>query len=91
MVPNSLGEEETMATITVKNIPDNLYAQLKNVAEANRRSINSEVIICIERRLSSYKPNVDEVIQKARDLRRLTAAHPIADEALDEAITAGRP
>ena len=80
-----------MATITIKNIPDNLYTQLKDVAEANRRSINSEVIICIERRLASYRPNVNEVLQKARRLRKLTAAHPITDEALDEAITAGRP
>ena len=60
-----------MATITIKNIPDNLYAQLKNVAEANRRSINSEVIICIERRLSTYKPTTDEILQKARKLREV--------------------
>jgi plasmid stability protein len=80
-----------MATITIKNIPDDLYAQLKDVAEANRRSINSEVIVCIERRLSSYKPDVDEVLQKARQLRELTAGYPLTDEALDEAIRDGRP
>ena len=37
-----------MATITVKNIPDELYERLKCVAEINRRSINSEIIVCIE-------------------------------------------
>ncbi|NJN81775.1 MAG: Arc family DNA-binding protein [Caldilineaceae bacterium] len=80
-----------MATITIKNIPDDLYVQLKQVAEANRRSINSEVIVCIERRLASHKPGVDETLQKARLLRELTAAYPISDEVLDEAIRAGRP
>lgn len=80
-----------MATITVKNIPDELYTQLKAVANANRRSVNSEVIVCIERRLTSYRPNVDDILQRARTLRKMTAAHPISDEALDEAITAGRP
>jgi len=80
-----------MATITIKNIPDDLYAQLKDVAEANRRSINSEVIICIERRLATYKPDPNDIVQKARRLRKITAAHPISEQALDEAIDAGRP
>ncbi|MFV1922255.1 MAG: FitA-like ribbon-helix-helix domain-containing protein [Methylotenera sp.] len=31
-----------MPAITVKSIPDNLYSQLKQSAEAHHRSINSE-------------------------------------------------
>ena len=80
-----------MATITIKNIPDDLYEQLKDVAEANRRSINSEVIICIERRLATHKPNPNDIEQKARRLRKITAAHPLSEQILDEAINAGRP
>ncbi|MEA3441264.1 MAG: Arc family DNA-binding protein, partial [Chloroflexota bacterium] len=38
-----------MPTLTVKNIPDDLYAQLKRYAAMNRRSLNSEIIVCIER------------------------------------------
>jgi hypothetical protein len=30
------------STITLKGIPENVYAELKSSAEANRRSINSE-------------------------------------------------
>jgi len=33
-----------MATVTVENIPDELYERLKASARANRRSINSEII-----------------------------------------------
>ena len=80
-----------MATITINNIPNDLYGQLKDAAKANRRSINSEVIVCIERRLTSYKPDIDEVLHKARQLRELTAGYPLTDEALDEAIRDGRP
>lgn len=79
-----------MATITIKNIPDELYAQLKDIAEANRRSVNSEVIVCIERRLESHRPSVDEMLQRARQLRELTVEYPLTDEALDDAINAGR-
>jgi hypothetical protein len=35
--------------------------------------------------------NVDDFLQRARNLRKMTAAHPISDEALDEAIAARRP
>jgi len=34
-----------IATVTVRNIPDELYERLKSIAEINRRSINSEIII----------------------------------------------
>jgi plasmid stability protein len=39
-----------MASITVKNIPSDLYEQLKESAVANHRSLNGEIIACIERR-----------------------------------------
>jgi len=38
-----------MPSITLKNIPPEIHALLKQSAEANRRSINREAIACIER------------------------------------------
>lgn len=35
-------------TLTLKNIPDALYSQLKIAAEMHRRSMNSEAIVCLE-------------------------------------------
>ncbi|MBW1716868.1 MAG: Arc family DNA-binding protein, partial [Deltaproteobacteria bacterium] len=52
-----------MATVTVKNIPDELYERLKTVAEINRRSINSEIIVCIENAVTSRRINPDEVLE----------------------------
>jgi plasmid stability protein len=38
-----------VATLTIKNLPDALYAQLKTRAAEHRRSINSEAILAVER------------------------------------------
>jgi plasmid stability protein len=79
-----------MATVTVKNIPDELYKRLKAVAEINRRSINSEIIVCIENAVTSRRINPDEVLENARRLRQLTAGHPISDEEFNQVKAEGR-
>ena len=79
-----------MATVTVKNIPDELYNRLKIVAETNRRSINSEIIVCIEHAVKTRRVNPDEVLENARRLRQLTADHPISDEEFNYAKAEGR-
>ncbi|MDH3525420.1 MAG: Arc family DNA-binding protein, partial [Acidobacteriota bacterium] len=38
-------------TLTVKNLPQETYERLKGSAKAHRRSLNSELIVCIERAL----------------------------------------
>lgn len=45
-----------MATITLKNVPDDLYDQLKRSADRHRRSINREAILCLEQALQSGTP-----------------------------------
>ena len=79
-----------MATVTVKNIPDELYERLRSVAEINRRSINSEIIMCIENNVISRRIDLEEVLENARQLRRLTARHPISDEEFNQAKAEGR-
>jgi antitoxin FitA len=79
-----------MATVTVKNIPDELYERLKSVAEINRRSINSEIIVCIENAVTSRRINLDDALKNARQLRQLTAGHPISDDELNQAKAEGR-
>ncbi len=37
-----------MATLTLKNVPEELYAELKRRAVANRRSLNQETIVSLE-------------------------------------------
>ncbi len=80
-----------MATITVKNIPDDLYEQLKLTAKANQRSINSEVIACIKRSVGNREVDVTALIAEARQLREMTAQYVLTDDELDAAIEEGRP
>jgi plasmid stability protein len=80
-----------MPTITVKNIPADLYDRLKLSAQTNRRSINSEVIVCIERAVGARPINADAAITRARALREKTIDYPITDDELTAAKTAGRP
>jgi plasmid stability protein len=79
-----------MPTLTVKNIPGDLYAQLKQSAEINHRSLNSEIIVCIERSIRSNKANPEAVLARARKLRARTISHPITDDEFSQAKTAGR-
>ena len=44
-----------MASITIKNIPDGIYRRLRDSAGENHRSINSEVIACLEKVLQGAR------------------------------------
>ncbi len=79
-----------MATITLKKIPDELYERLKEAATLNRRSINSEIIVCIERALTGTEISAEEVMVRARKLRRLSAGKALRISELIEAKAAGR-
>ena len=79
-----------MPTVTVKNIPTDLYDDLKQLAVANRRSINSEVIACIEQAVYSRKLDPDTLLANARALRERTSEYAISDEEFNQAKSAGR-
>ena len=56
-------------TLTLKNIPDDVYDRLKLSAETHRRSMNSEAIVCLEAVLLPVKVTVTERLVNARALR----------------------
>jgi plasmid stability protein len=80
-----------MHSITVKNIPDGLYQNLKRAAKVHHRSMNSEIIVCLEQMLQSRKMNPDEVIAQVRLLREQVVSHPISDEELTVVKRMGLP
>ncbi len=57
------------ATLTLKNIPDDVYDRLKLSAQAHRRSMNSEVIVCLESALLPTRLSPNERLARARKLR----------------------
>ena len=78
-----------MTTLTLKNIPDELHALLRESAEKNRRSLNSEILVRLE---SAFGAPVLSVREDARSLRAFTDAMPRIDHrTVDRDKRQGRP
>src|SRR5438105_12431340 len=71
-------EREAMRTrtLTLKNVPVTLHTRLKESAERNRRSLNSEVLMRLESAMAA--PVVDRA-SHARALKEFVAALPKVD------------
>jgi plasmid stability protein len=80
-----------MATITVKNIPDELYARLKAVAASNRRSINGEIIRRIERSLTPRRAPTEQLLARIGRLHDSFEDRAFTLEQIEEARREGRP
>lgn len=79
-----------MPSLTLKNIPDDIYERLKQRAEANRRSLNSEIIACLELVVTSRRVDPEAFIQRARKLRESSQTYILSDADIDQAKRAGR-
>lgn len=80
-----------MVTITVKNIPEEIYERIKLQAKANRRSVNSEIISIFEQAVPNRTPmDVKEILERARKVRELTAHYTITAEDIDRWKKEGR-
>ena len=82
-----------MATLTIKNLPDEIYAALGSTAKKNRRSLNREAIIQLEQSLIAPRSDRDDLIAEIRESRekmRLKGVY-LTDEFLEFAKNEGRP
>ncbi len=80
-----------MTTLTIKNIPDAIYRRLKRQATQHRRSLNQEVIVCLERSTGSVPFDPVTVLAEARELRKQYSGPTLTDKLLLQLKTAGRP
>ena len=79
-----------MASITIKNIPDELYERLKQAASAHHRSVNSELIYCLEKTLLPSKLSATDLKDSAKILRSKVMAERIDVEEINYAKNEGR-
>ncbi len=78
-----------MATITLKNIPDELHRMLRESAGRHHRSLNSEILARLEAQFMPQKVDVEAMLGRARTLR---ARMPVVNhELIDEFKRQGRP
>lgn len=83
-----------MATLTLKNVPDDLHRRLKARAEQNHRSLNREAIRCLEESVADgAPPAADEAFARADALRDRLALEGVWMTAAEvqAAIEEGRP
>jgi len=80
-----------MTTPTIMNIPDAIYRQLKRQAAQHRRSLNQEVIACLERPTRSVPFAPSTVLAHARELRKQYRGAALTDRRLLQLKTADQP
>lgn len=78
-------------TLTLKNIPDAVYDRLKLAAQAHRRSMNSEAIVCLEAVLLPAKVAPTERLARARELRATLTKGSFRARDIDTLKREGRP
>lgn len=78
-------------TLTLKNIPDDLYERLKAAAKAHRRSLNNEAIVCLESALAPVRRiSAEERIERVRAVRANLRSGGLSDEEIQAFKNQGR-
>ncbi len=77
-------------TITLKNIPEDIYLGLKSAAKVHRRSLNSEVIACLERVLTPARIDNDAHLAAAQQIRDELKGKTFKVADIEKAIDQGR-
>jgi len=78
-------------TLTLKNIPDEVYERLKASAQANRRSLNSEAIVCLESVLMPGRVSPEARLARIRALRDRLPKSRLKSRDIDALKREGRP
>lgn len=79
-----------MPTLTIKGLPDPTYQRLKARAESNHRSLNGEIIACLERVVSSGPFDPVAWLADVDSFRERSGTLPMTDEELRAARRLGR-
>ncbi len=80
-----------MPAITLKNIPNDLYDQIKKSASMNYRSINGEILYRLHHSLGHKPIDPELLIQKIDSLQKKIIIPKLTDKTLELAKTIGRP
>jgi hypothetical protein len=79
-----------MASITVRDIPDDIYHAIAQAAELNHRSINKEIIAGLEKSFLPHRISVEEELRQLDELHARIGTIDWTDEQIDAAKREGR-
>jgi len=77
-----------MSNITIKNLPKKLHEELKKQATLHHRSLNSEIINCLEETIGCY-PEHDNLATTAKSIREALSLY-VTEKKLDKMKSDGR-
>jgi len=80
-----------MPNVNVKNLPKDLHRRLKERALRNHRSLNSEVIACLQEAVTPRRIDPDEAAARLRALRTGLAGPALADDEIARLRSEKRP
>jgi plasmid stability protein len=84
-------EVRVMPSLTIKGIPDKLLGRLKRRALLHRRSLNGEVITCLEQAASAPLVDPKTWLAEGDRLRTRVALSPLTEATIRKAKAKGRP
>jgi plasmid stability protein len=79
-----------MSTITLKEIPRALHRELKQRAKAHGRSLNKEIIHCLEASIYPRRVDAEELLHRIQVVREQIGGY-LTDEELKKMKNEGRP
>lgn len=79
-----------MVTVTIKNIPEEVYERIKTQAKVNHRSINGEILSILEQAISLAPIDVQATLERARKVRELTSHYTVTAREIEKMINEGR-
>ncbi|MBM3837812.1 MAG: Arc family DNA-binding protein [Verrucomicrobia bacterium] len=77
--------------VTIKDLPARLHRKLKARADANKRSLNWEVIDILEKAVEPTPVDVEAILADIKKIHARTNLPPLTEEFLREAKNQGRP
>jgi len=80
-----------MASLTIKGLPDELLDRLRRSAEANRRSLNQEVIVRLEEAAGLRPRDAEAILARLDAVRTGVRLKPVTAAFIQRARKRGRP
>jgi plasmid stability protein len=80
-----------MATLTIKNLPDEIYSALTQQAKRRHRSINSEAIFQLESILAYREMDVETELEEIRRFREKLKGVFVTEDEINREKNRGRP
>ena len=91
VAPKRFRNGATMPNITLKNIPPWLYEALTEQARSNRRSLNGEILRCLETAVGAGRRDPQALLVRIRESDARAQKPWLTDSLIREARRKGRP